>query len=251
MTRAWALAAPLLLSACDAPPPLPAPEILSVSPNYAPLPDVEPVLVHVSLDAVLPIRVDYGRQEARTAPLHVWIGGEPAHVHQYALDGTLDVAVPAGLTTGSHDLRVALADGRESVRPGALTLVTAAPGGWPDAGPTPCELRDCPSGDAGTERPMQRGDVTGFVLEPLEDQRRGEPFLVVIRAEGPQAARFSDTVSLTVNKKNGTVSPNTLGPFDAGVHTQHVTVTAHGGNIKLTVTDAFGAQGTSNGFKVK
>ncbi|WP_426752149.1 hypothetical protein [Myxococcus sp. Y35] len=53
-------------------------------------------------------------------------------------------------------------------------------------------------------------------------------------------------MSLTVNKKNGTV-----GPFDAGVHTALVTVTAHGGNIKLTVTDAFGAQGTSNGFKVK
>ena len=81
-------------------------------------------------------------------------------------------------------------------------------------------------------------------------ERRGTRGLNAGADLGPRAAHFQDSVELTLNKK-GTITPLKLGPFDNGVVGQYVTIDARGGNLKLTVTDAFGAQGTSNGFKVQ
>ncbi|MFP2956588.1 hypothetical protein ACLEPN_01835 [Myxococcus sp. 1LA] len=256
MSRARGLLPTLLLCACGTSTTLGPPEILSVRPNQVLVTEAASSRVQVSLDAVLPIRVDYGREEAHASPVHVWIGSEEAQVERAALDGTLQVAMPPGLGVGSHDVRVVLADGREGMRPDALTLASTDA---TDAGDPRCEEaepRDCrPPTDAGVtfpgEAPLARGDITGFRVEPVGAQRVGEPFLVVIHAEGPRATRFHGTVTMTVNARNGTVGPSTLGPFQDGVLSQDVTVTAHGGNIKLTVTDDLGAQGTSNGFRVR
>jgi hypothetical protein len=274
MIRAAALLATLLLCACGGAGPLPSPEILSVSPNRVTVPRGAPAAerlsIRISLDAVIPVRVDYGRELVSTEAARAWIGPEEARVETLEHDGTLTVTVPTALDRGTYEVRVILSDGREAVRSSALTVVAASgdtlmdqeadagtvgnPGGDPDAGTLILVDGGAPSRDGGgrmPEEPMREGDITGFELEPLGDQQRGLPFPVTVRALGPRAAHFQDHVELSVNKNNGGRSPTRLGPFDAGVCVQFVMVDAKGGNVKLTVTDAFGAQGTSNGFKVK
>lgn len=254
MTRAAALLATLLLCACGGGTSLPAPEILSVSPNRITVPRGTPAAerrsIVISLDAVIAVRVDYGREQVRTEAVRVWIGAEEARLESLESDGTLIATVPTSLDEGTYDVRVSLADGREAVRPSALTVV---PVGAQDSGDAGTH-----GGDGGTpiavrpDDPMRRGDITGFLLDAVGEQRRGAPFRVTVRAVGPRAAHFRDDVALTLNKgDDDEVSPARLGPFVAGVCEQLVTVDTHGGNMKLTVTDAFGAQGTSNGFKVR
>ncbi|MFP2910736.1 hypothetical protein ACLESD_38005 [Pyxidicoccus sp. 3LFB2] len=261
--------------ACGSSASFPAPDILSVAPNQLPVPREVPAdkrdPIRVSLDAVIPVRVDYSHEQVRTDAARVWIGSEEASVTSLDRDGTLVVEVPVALDQGTYDVRVSLSDGREAMRPAVLTLIPedwgrqsdagmidlpeeqdAGPlilldGGTPDAstpdaGPPPVE--------PGPNDPIVPGDITGFIIEAVGDQQRGTPFLVIVHALGPRAAHFQDSVELTLNKK-GTLSPLKLGPFDNGVVGQYVTVDAKGGNLKLTVTDAFGAQGTSNGFKVQ
>ncbi|NMO23016.1 hypothetical protein HPC49_46460 [Pyxidicoccus fallax] len=270
MSRAVALLATVLLLACSGGGTLPSPEILSVTPNQVTVPEGAPAeerqFVRISLDAVIAVHVDYGREEARTEAVRVWIGGQVARLTELAQDGTLEVEVPASLPGGTYDIRVALADGREAVRSSALTLVPVSPRS--DDEPNPV---DCPKGldagvsfpaDAGTlpdaggpedpgpGGPIRPGDVTGFELEDVEDQQSGVPFPITIRAVGPRAAHFEEGVEVTINKK-GTVSPTKVGPFVRGEYTALITVDAQGGNVKVTVTDAFGAQGTTNGFKIR
>ena len=276
--RARVLLVAALLYACGSNAPLPAPDILSVTPNQVPMakgrPSEERTLIRVSLDAVIPVRVDYGEEKAHTDAARVWIGSEEAPVQSVDRDGTLVVEVPETLLKGTYDVRIALSDGREAVRVAVLTVVPKGRGPQsgsdagsdevpeenPDAGPI--DMRDAGSlpPDAGggnlpddrldPRAPMRPGDVTGFQFEAVGDQTQGTPFLLVVRALGPRAAHFQESVELTLNKR-GTVTPLRLGPFTNGVCEQLVIVDAKGGNVKLTVTDAFGAQGSSNGFKVK
>jgi hypothetical protein len=276
--RARVLLVAALLYACGSSSPLPAPDILSVTPNQVPMakggPTHERTLIRVSLDAVIPVRVDYGEEKAHTDAARVWIGSEEAPVQSVDRDGTLVVEVPETLLKGTYDVRIALSDGREAVRVAVLTVVPKGRGPQsgsdagsdevpeenPDAGPI--DTRDAGSlpPDAGggnlpddrldPRAPMRPGDITGFQFEAVGDQTQDTPFLLVVRALGPRAAHFQEYVELTLTKK-GTVTPSRLGPFTNGVCEQRVSVDAKGGNVKLTVTDAFGAQGSSNGFKVK
>ncbi|MCY1023129.1 hypothetical protein [Pyxidicoccus sp. MSG2] len=278
--RATALLVAALFYACDSSTSLPAPDILSVTPNQVAVPREVPVElrspVRVSLDAVIPVRVDYGEEQVRTDAARVWIGSEEAAVQWVEQDGTLTVGVPEVLDMGSYDVRVALSDGRESTRSSVLRLIPwddgrqvtdagtvdipdgedAGPlseldGGSPEDGGTSLDAGVKVPDGPGPDDPILPGDITGFELDELGDQERGVPFLVTVHAMGPRAAHFQDSVELTVNKQNGGVSPLKLGPFDYGLCVQLVTVDAQGGNVKLTVTDAYGSQGTSNGFKVK
>ena len=286
--RVSALLIAALLSACGSSTSLPNPDILSVTPNQVIVPRELPVEqrspVRVSLDAVIPVRVDYGEQQVSTDAARVWIGSEQATVQWVEQDGTLTVAVPEVLDTGGYDVRVALSDGREATRTFALRLIPGANAPWEPTDPDPADagtvepddagpliLTDAGEPDAdgglspdagdggvtpsedgglGPDDPIRPGDITGFELVDLGDQTYGAPFQVTVRAIGPRAAHFMDSVELTVNK-NGNVSPLKLGPFTYGVVKQDVTVKVRGANVKLTVTDAYGAQGTSNGFKVE
>jgi hypothetical protein len=278
--RATVLLVAALLCACGSSTALPAPDILSVVPNQVTVPRHVPVEqrspVRVSLDAVIPVRVDYGQEQVSTDAARVWIGSEQASVQALDSDGTLIIGVPEMLDTGTYDVRVALSDGRETVRQAVFSVIPKHRGPQPDddAGVVDIPEEDLDAGpliqtdagtpDAGTSSdagvvqpdgpgpndPIRPGDITGFEIEALEDQQQGTPFLVVVRALGPRAAHFQDSTELTVNK-HGTVSPLKLGPFDNGVVGQYVTVGVLGANVKLTVTDAYGAQGTSNGFKVQ
>ncbi len=271
MSRALLLTATtLLLCACGTSTSLPAPEILSVSPNRI-FVNERDVPIEISLSTVIPVQVDYAREEASPTSARVRFGEEDAEVESAKADGTLTVWVPEGLKPGRrYDVRVALSDGREAVKTGAFTIATPnddeGPGEGPvDAGDLPEEIFDAGTlgdldggrpldggvkepGDAG---PVGEGGVTGFRIEQLGEQQRGRPFPVTIQAIGPRAHLFQDSVDVQLNKR-GSVSPTKLGPFTNGLlESFPITVDAKGGNIKLTVTDAYGAQGTSNGFKVK
>ncbi|QSQ26252.1 hypothetical protein JY651_15530 [Pyxidicoccus parkwayensis] len=285
-SRACVLLFTALLSACSSSTSLPNPDILSVTPNQVIVPRELPVEqrvpIRVSLDAVIPVRVDYGNEQVTTDVAKVWIGPAPATVQWVGQDGTLTVVVPDVLDKGSYDVRVALPDGREASRASVLSLILPDDDSHlpvdpdPDSGTLdPEDAGPLILTDAGTEEdgglspgqddagvqlpedgglgpndPIRPGDITGFTLDTLGDQAWNTPFPVTVRAIGPRAAHFQDSVELTVNK-TGAVSPLKLGPFVNGLCVQPVTVQARGANVKLTVTDAYGAQGTSNGFKVQ
>ncbi|MBZ4422089.1 hypothetical protein [Myxococcus sp. RHSTA-1-4] len=265
MTRAAALLVTLLLCACGGGGALPAPEILSVSPNRLTLPEGTPAAdnkrtVRISLDAVIAVHVDYGKEQVTADAVRVWIGAEEATLEEVDPDGTLTVGVPASLGDGTYDVRVTLSDGREAVRTSALTLVTVGVRTGGEPGPDAGILIETDGGvlldggspvEPGPGDPMRMGDVTGFELTTVGEQQQGVPFRLTLRAMGPRAVHFKGAVELTINKRNGSVSPSKLGPFVNGVCEHLVTVDAHGGNVKLTVTDAFGAQGTTNGFRVR
>jgi hypothetical protein len=245
MSRVFLLLAVLLLGACGSSTSLPAPEILSVSPNPIAVNERAPELT-IALDVVIPVHVDYSREEASPTTVQVWLGTVEVPLVSQDADGTLKVLVPKDMGPGKYDLRVALSDGREAVRAEALTIVPARDGQG-DAGTPPEEVID-----GGILVGSPGAAITGFQFETIgSPQQSGQSFEVHVRAMGPRAALFQDTVTLTLSKKNGSVSPTKLGPFTDGRLTTHVTVTGKGGNLKLTVEDPVsGAEGTSNGFKV-
>ncbi|NTX13942.1 hypothetical protein HUA76_24345 [Myxococcus sp. CA056] len=256
MTRVTVLLA-LLLAACGSSAVLPAPTIIAVSPREAQV--GYPGTIRVTLDAVFPIRVDYSRQEARAGTgTRLWFGSVEAPLHDIDESGTLSADVPELLPPGEHDVRVVLADGREARRERGFTLLDGD-GTDEDGG-----VEEVPDGgifvaDGGLEQdggptpgtPMQPGDITGFEFESVQEQTRGQPFVITVRALGPRAAEFEDKLDLTVNKSNGGVSPTSLDQFVAGVCTQSITLDVQGDNVTLTVTDRFGVEGNSNSFKVK
>ncbi|MCP3099387.1 hypothetical protein LZ198_10950 [Myxococcus sp. K15C18031901] len=255
-----------VLLACGANTVLPTPHILSVSPRQAKVGYTG--LIRVSLDAVVPVRVDYGQQEARAeTTVCVMFGDVEARLQTLDPDGTLEVSVPDALTPGDHDVRVILADGREARREaGFLLYAEDQPqvetdsgtfiddGGTADAGAP--EDGGVGEGDGGTPQPepgspMREGDITAYEFDAIPDQAQGQSFVVTVRAIGPRAFEFEEKVDLSVSPASGVISPESLDQFVAGVCTQSVTVAAQGNNVKLTVTDRFGVQATSNGFRVK
>lgn len=263
MTRLAVLLA-LLLSACGSSAQLPAPTIRSVSPREATV--GYPGVIRVALDVVLPIRVNYSRQEANAGTgARLWFGEVEAPLREWDAEGTLLADVPVGLAPGAHDVRVVLSDGRKALREDGFTLteedildedggIEEVPDGGifvADGGPEPDGGSEEPDGGPVTGTPMKEGDITGFEFEVVPEQSRGQPFAVTVRALGPRAAEFEDKLDLIVSKTNGGVSPTSLDQFVAGVCTQSVSVNVQGANVTLTVTDRFGVAGTSNSFTVK
>ncbi|QSQ15539.1 hypothetical protein [Myxococcus landrumensis] len=257
MSRVTAVLLVLLLSACDSNQALPAPSIRSISPRE--VQSGYPGVIRVSLDAMVPIRVDYTRQEAQAGlGVRLWFGTVEAPLLELDADSTLEVFLPESLSPGVHDVRVVLADGREALRAQGFSVLssihpaidagnpTGPDGGviTPDAGPSP---------DSGTRTgtPMTEGDITGFEFTPVEEQRRGQPFVVTVRALGPRAAEFEEKVDLSLGAGEGRVTPSTLDQFVGGVCTQSITVDSQSTGVKLLVTDRFGVSGTSNAFGVR
>jgi hypothetical protein len=231
MKRAACAVLSLLLWACG-PDALPAPTIVSVVPERVPQGDVSALSVKVN--AVLPFSVDYDSQSAESSPLPmtVELGGQAVDVPFAEEDGTLVVPVPEGLAVGSYDIRVALTDGRDTERDDAFTVVPPSTlTGTPDEG-------TLPSLDA----------LVGFQLEPIGEQVRGVPFQIRLRATGPGALTFHESVSLRVS--HGQVVSVTRGTFKEGVFTQEISISNPGPRLYLLVEDAQGHRGLSNPFRV-
>ncbi len=197
--------------------PLPEPVIHSVQP--AEFEEGQAPLLQIDFDATLPFSVDYDQGTATIqAELSVLIGETPLELEGPLVDGRVSGVAPFGLTPGTYDVTVILADGRRGTLVGGLQVL---PGQFPER----------------------------FAIDPLPEQKRGQPFDVTIRAEGPQAAQFNGVVRLSVSK--GSISPEFTGAFVAGVRTERVTIDAPASEIVLTVEDAAGHSGTSAPFRVR
>jgi hypothetical protein len=98
---------------------------------------------------------------------------------------------------------------------------------------------------AGSDRHLR---VTGLSIEPIPDQVRGVPFVITLRAEGPEAANFTGQVQISSNK--GRVDPNLSNTFSGGVRRQEVVLDKQGGHVVLTVRVGKDLVAHSNPFKV-
>jgi hypothetical protein len=211
MARAAVIGA-VWLCACGSsvPPPL----IQSVSPAQAPT--NVPTAITVRLEPTFPMTFDYGK---RTVALDTRVTlrlGDQVLMVDTVEPQQLTAVVPAGLPAGAQEVRVTLADGREGVLSQGFTVL-----GAPEA---------------------------AFTFDPIPEQLVGEPFTVTIRASGPDARRFEDTVRLESGK--GRLLPRTSGRFNAGVRTEQLTLDQPGLNW-VTATDAAGNQGSSEPFHVR
>lgn len=213
--RQWVSMNVLWLCACgSAETPLPA--ISSVEP--ASMPADSRFTLTVNLDGQLPVQVDYSGDSGQVIPpAKVSVGERDFDAFQSEEHGrklTLDI-IP-WLPIGVQDLRVELTNGRQ---------VVLAQG---------FEARP----------PL---NLTGFTIDPIGNQVRGQPFVATIRAQGPEAALFEGR--LIVRSTQGDVNPKVTDPFQAGVLQQEfVAQDSAQSTLSIIVEDYAGHTGSSNEF---
>jgi hypothetical protein len=221
----------LLLSACE-PSSSPAPNIVSIEPEE--VMRGEAATIALELDAPLPVKIDYGK---RTATLlgtpTLRIGGQEVTIQGLEQDGKLLATVPANLMEGLQDVQLELGDGSESIREQGLTVLPPPPA-------------PAPMSDGGIAGPPL--DLTGIQIDPIADQVRDVPFVITLRAEGPEAAAFTGQVLISTNK--GRVTPNMSGAFTQGVRQERVVLDKQGGNVVLTIRVGDSVVAQSNPFRV-
>jgi hypothetical protein len=245
--RKTALLSMLWLCACE-PYSSPAPNIVTIEPEE--VVSGETSTITLELDAPLPMKVDYGKRTATVLPPMVLIGGQRVAVTAMTQEGMLQATVPADLAAGPQEVRLELEDGHTSAQSPGLTVLPPPPelqlvdeGGDPGT----------PLPDPGTGTPDPTGGgrllhVTGLRIDPIGDQVRGVPFVITLRAEGPEAAAFTGQVQLTANK--GHVSPHLSQAFSGGVRQEQVVLDKQGGQVVLTVRVGKDIIAQSNPFKV-
>ena len=210
----WASVAVLFL-ACGRQ--LPDPRILGVTPAQIVQGTAPQVLI--DLDAVLPFTAAYGQEDLSIdTRVSATLGGLPLRGSGLVSDGDVIGFAPLELPVGAHDARVELADGRAAVLPAAVTV---------EVGPFP----------------------GSFAIDPIADQVRAQPFVIVIRAVGGQATEFPGLV-VKISVSRGTIVPDVSGPFAASTREESVTIPSAALGVTITVEDALGHTGTSNPFDV-
>lgn len=241
MLRKIALLTTLVLCACE-PYASPAPNIISIEPEE--VVSGEAATIVLTLDAPLPVKVDYGEQTATLVTPTLLIGGQQVAITRVQEDGTLLASVPERLPAGTQEIRLELENGNESISEQALTVLPLPPEMMPrSAGGDPADPRPEPGNGEGKEL-----RVTGLSIDPIPEQVRGVPFFITLRAEGPDAALFEGQVQLTANK--GRVSPNLSRSFSKGVRQEQVVLDKQGGGVVLTVRVGAHLVARSNPFKV-
>lgn len=196
--------------------PLPAPKVLSISPNTAPASDVTSVTVQV--DGVLPTSVSYDHSTASVQrDVKLEVGMLTIGSGQWVPGGRLTGVIPSLLAPGSYDVRVSFADGRAGTLPNGFSVT---PGNWP----------------------------SGYTVDPIATQTAGVPFSITVHALGVNGATFNGTVNLGTSK--GNVKPALSDPFTNGLLTQTVTIPEPISGLVLEVSDQQGTSGASNTFDV-
>lgn len=242
MKRALGALLPLWLWACE-PATLPAPFIVSVEPEQ--IPAGFPSALSVKLSVALPLVVDYESQavDPEQLAITVELAGQVVDIPFADRHGLLIVPVPEDLAPGDHDIQVRLADGRSASRERAFSIVTT---------PTFTEGRD-----GGTQEDEGTGEVpvgipdrfVGFRFDPIEDQVRGEPFQVTLRAYGPAARTFQEPATLRASQ--GMVRIHTVGSFAQGVQVEQISLSHAGSRVYLLAEDAKGRKALSNSFRIR
>lgn len=247
MLRKTALLSTLLLCACE-PYSSPAPNIVAIEPEEVVSGETSTIIL--SLDAPLPVKVDYGHRTATVLPPTVLIGGQRVAVTALSQDGTLLATVPADLATGPQEVRLELEDGNTSVQAQGLTVLPPPPAMQPVCViDTPGDPKPDPENETADPKELDRPLlVTDVRIEPIPDQVRGVPFTITLRAEGPEAADFTGQVQLSSNK--GRVSPNLSRAFSQGVLRERIILDKQGGQVVLTVRVGKNIVAQSNAFRV-
>ncbi|HYO59259.1 hypothetical protein [Archangium sp.] len=258
MLRKITLLSTLLLCACE-PYTSPAPNIVSIEPEE--VVSGQAAAIALTLDAPLPMKVDYGEQTATLLMPTLRIGGQEVAITGVEQGGTLLATVPVTLSAGQQEVLLTLGDGSESVHEQGLTVLPVPPALEPRNGGGGTGGDPGTGGEGGTVDPGQDGGesghasgkegqllVTGLRIDPIPDQVRGVPFTITLRAEGPEAALFEGQVQLSTNK--GRVSPNLSNSFSKGVRQEQVVLDKQGGNVVLTVRVGNTLVAQSNPFKV-
>jgi hypothetical protein len=227
--RKNALLPALLLCACASG--SPPPNILSVEPQE--VVRGEAATISVKLDALPPVRIDYGKKTA-TLLATLRIDGQEVSIDRLEQDGTLVATLPPNLSEGTYDIRLSLEDESEdeTVHEQGLTVL-----------PPPPSLT-IKNGGSSEDRSV---GITGLRIDPIADQFLGIPFVITLRVEGPDAALFAGQVQITTNK--GHIKPNLSQVFHKGVREERV-ILDQPGNVVLTVRAGDKLIATSNTFKV-
>jgi hypothetical protein len=160
------------------------------------------------------------------------LAGQEVDIPFIEPDGTLIVPVPEGLPEGDYDVQLTLADGRQAVREQAFSVVPAPLLNGPNPGNP-----DDP-----------RSPITGFLIDPIQEQARNTPFKITVRAEDPDMNLFQDPVSLRASK--GTVTVVTPASLAGEVLVEGISL-SHPGSVYLLVEDTQGHMGLSNSFRVR
>lgn len=211
-SRALLLGA-LVLCGCGST--VPSPVVQSVSPAEAPR--NVPTALTVQLHPSFPATFDYGQRSVTLdTRVTLRLGEEEVAVESVGAQQLTAVVPENLLPEGAYDVRVTLADGREGVLRQGFTV--------------------------------QPPTEAAFSFGEIPDQFVGESFEITIRAEGPDARQFEDTVTLTSGK--GQVTPRTSGRFTQGERTERVTIDSPGNNW-IIATDAAGNVGVSETFVVR
>ena len=236
MLQKIALLSTLVLCACE-PYASPLPNIVSIEPEE--VVSGETATIALTLDAPLPVKVDYGHGTATLLTPTLLIGGQEVTITHVEQDGTLRASVPGSLSAGPQDVRLEMGDGSESISEQGLTVLPQPPdiAPWSEDGG--------PADPGGEGRPLL---VTGIRIDPIPDQVSGVPFSVTLRAEGPEAALFEGQVQLTTNKMG--IDPKLSRPFSKGVRQEQVRIDKQGGNVVLIVRVGPSLIAQSNPFKV-
>jgi hypothetical protein len=225
--RKTALLPALLVCACATG--SPPPNILSIEPQE--VVHGEATTIAVKLDALPPVKIDYGERTA-TLLATLRVGDQEVSIDRMEQDGTLVATLPPNLSEGTHDVALSLEDDEdETVHAQGLTVLPPPPALEPlQGGPG--------NGEVG---------ITAIQIDPIGDQRLGVPFVITLRVEGPEAALFAGQVQISTNK--GRVRPNLSSPFQRGMSEERV-VLDQPGNVVLSVRVGDKLIATSNPFIV-
>jgi hypothetical protein len=172
----------------------------------------------IELEEDPPLMLDYGRTTAELGePPTLEIGPRTMALTQYLGRGRYEALMEPGMEIGTYDVRVRTADGREAEFAQDYRV---------------------------------KPKITGYSIERIPDQLQDEPFTLTIHVDGPDAALFDGSVTVSINKGQLIVPGNTrttsfrTGPFSGGVRDMPAN------NLLLTVTDDEGLTSSSNEFRV-
>lgn len=196
---------------------LPAPQVVSISPDSALASNA--TAVSVKVDGVLPTSVNYDQTADTVDPrVSLLVGTLAVGTGSWEPGGTLNAVVPSLLAPGAYDVQVSFADGRTGVLSQAFKV---ARGNWP----------------------------TSYTVSPIAAQHAGVPFTVELEAQGPNGATFEGNVTLQTSA-GGLISPSLSAPFSHGRLSQTVTLPSAAAGVVLMVADLEGHIGRSKAFDV-